>query len=74
MRMIHSVLTREKPPSKRSRKQSSRPEFVIDETDINKEYFLSFAIIISTLITEKTPLDPLPRGPTNPGLPYVNHK
>ena len=30
-----------------------RPEFFIDESDINKEYFASFAIIISTLITEK---------------------
>ena len=28
-------------------------EFVIGEGDINKEYFPSFAIIISTLIKEK---------------------
>ena len=38
---------------------TGRPEFFIDENDINKEYFPSFAIIISTLMTEKTPLGQL---------------
>ena len=36
-----------------------RPEFFIDERGINKEYIPSFAIIISTLINEKTPLGQL---------------
>ena len=36
-----------------------RPEFCIVEIDINKEYVPSFAIIISTLITEKTLLGQL---------------
>ena len=54
---------------------TGRPEFFIVESDINKEYFPSFAVIISTLITEKIPLGQLTpwanssRGPTNPGLP-----
>ena len=52
---------------------ANRPKFFIVESGINKEYFLSFAmsfaIIILTLVIEKTPLDQLtpwanlPRSP-----------
>ena len=34
---------------------TGRPEFFVDESDINKEYFPSFTIIISTLINQKIP-------------------
>ena len=37
------------------RRITGRPEIFIGKSCINKEYFPSFAIIISTLITEKTP-------------------
>ena len=56
---------------------TGRPESFIDESDINKEYFPAFATFILSLINEKTPLCQLtpwanlPRGPTNPGLPYT---
>ena len=40
------------------RRMTGRPEFVY-ESDINKENFPSSAIILSTLIAEKTPLGQL---------------
>ena len=50
---------------------TGRPEYFIDENDINKEYLPSFVIIISTLINEKTHLGQFTLWLTNHGLPYL---
>ena len=51
---------------------TGRPEFFIDENDINKEYFSSFAIIISTLINEKKTSGPTyPVGQLTPVSPNL---
>ena len=48
---------------------TGHPELFIDESQINKKYFPSFAIVISTLITEKIPLGQLTPWANKPPSP-----